>query len=466
MRRVLCLASPRLPLGRCATTARLQYQLQLQQQQQQRCSSSFSERTLKYAVLIDADCCEHTKIQLILDEIIAMGGEPSVRRAYGDFALASNHPWKVVCQTHSILPIQAFVSATSRKTSTDSAVTIDAMDLLHTNTTLDGFVLITGDSDFGRLAQRLREAGKHVVGVGQETASPSFVKSCDHFIHADELEFPKIVEEIVEEPDEELVEEEIQSEKSEEQTETESIAVLEEPENHKPKWFQSVRDLWIKLPLISGLPSTVPDGGNANGPPANNDGRGIAVNAESTAAALTQTLSPDELSFFHDELNALADDEDDDDDDELRWVSLTRVDQRVAYALPDFNLRERGYERYSDMFRNYPDEFEVMQVNNSDQYVRSRRFLMDDESDDSEELSLRQEIEYFHELLNSAADRDREDGWVFVSFLGDHMSANRPDFSPRKLGFKGILHMLQQFPDQFEFFKIKDTWRVRSRKRE
>ena len=132
---------------------------------------------LNYAVLIDADNCQHPKMSLILAAIDDMGGHPSVRRAYGDFKTPQLASWKGVCSTHSIVQVQAdrYISG---KATTDFVMMMDAMDLLHTDSSLHGFVLMSSDSDFLALAQRLRKAGKRVVGVGHQQ-HPTF----DQFYH-------------------------------------------------------------------------------------------------------------------------------------------------------------------------------------------------------------------------------------------------------------------------------------------
>ncbi|KAI2512879.1 OST-HTH/LOTUS domain [Fragilaria crotonensis] len=145
-----------------------------------------SNKKLNYAILIDADHGQHRKMRLILDEIHALDVYPSVRRAYGDFTIGTNSRWRDACQKYSIVPIHAY-SFVSGKATTDLAMMIDAMDLLYTNPDLDGFVIMSGDSDFCRLAQRLREAGKHVIGVGGVSEYHPFPRSCNVYICSDKL---------------------------------------------------------------------------------------------------------------------------------------------------------------------------------------------------------------------------------------------------------------------------------------
>ncbi|QNL50215.1 NYN domain-containing protein [Olivibacter sp. SDN3] len=139
---------------------------------------------LNIAVLIDADNVSSTKIEGILDEV-KRHGTPSIKRIYGDWTSAYVSGWKAPLLTHAITPIQQY-SYTSGKNSTDSALIIDAMDILHTQQ-IDGFCIVSSDSDFTRLAIRLRESGKVVLGIGQKKTPKPFIAACDKFIYIEIL---------------------------------------------------------------------------------------------------------------------------------------------------------------------------------------------------------------------------------------------------------------------------------------
>jgi uncharacterized LabA/DUF88 family protein len=139
------------------------------------------------AVLIDADNADASIIEPLLAEISKFG-VASVKRIYGDWTTPQLGSWKSVLLTHSIQPIQQF-AYTARKNSTDSAMIIDAMDLLHTGT-FDGFCIVSSDSDFTRLASRLRESGKRVVGFGEEKTPEPFVQACDQFVYTEIFRTP------------------------------------------------------------------------------------------------------------------------------------------------------------------------------------------------------------------------------------------------------------------------------------
>jgi uncharacterized LabA/DUF88 family protein len=138
----------------------------------------------KLAVLIDADNTQPAIIEGLLDEV-AKYGIASVKRIYGDWTSTNLRSWKDRLLEYAIQPIQQF-SYTVGKNATDSAMIIDAMDLLYTEK-LDGFCIVSSDSDFTRLAARLRESGRIVYGFGQKKTPRAFVSVCDKFIYTEIL---------------------------------------------------------------------------------------------------------------------------------------------------------------------------------------------------------------------------------------------------------------------------------------
>ncbi|WP_367871002.1 NYN domain-containing protein [Luteolibacter sp. Populi] len=146
-------------------------------------SDSSSENSLKpLAVLIDADNASASVIASVLAEV-ATYGTASVKRIYGDWTTPNLGGWKKSLLEHSIQPIQQF-GYTTGKNSTDSAMIIDAMDLLYTGR-FAGFCLVTSDSDFTRLAARIREQGLTVYGFGEKKTPKPFVSACDKFVYTE-----------------------------------------------------------------------------------------------------------------------------------------------------------------------------------------------------------------------------------------------------------------------------------------
>lgn len=143
-----------------------------------------TENTRKLAVLIDADNAQPSIIEGLLAEI-AKYGTANVKRIYGDWTAPHLKSWKDALLQHSIQPIQQF-GYTRGKNATDSAMIIDAMDLLYTEK-FDGFCLVSSDSDFTKLAARIRESGLVVYGFGERKTPEPFVAACDKFIYTEVL---------------------------------------------------------------------------------------------------------------------------------------------------------------------------------------------------------------------------------------------------------------------------------------
>jgi hypothetical protein len=138
----------------------------------------------RLAVLIDSDNTTASLTTELLEEI-AKYGTPTIKRAYGDWTTQQLAAWKEELLRHAIQPVQQF-AYTRGKNATDSALIIDAMDLLYAGN-LEGFVIVSSDSDFTRLATRLRESGMTVYGLGRRSTPAPFVAACDRFIYLDLL---------------------------------------------------------------------------------------------------------------------------------------------------------------------------------------------------------------------------------------------------------------------------------------
>ena len=135
---------------------------------------------IRLAVLIDADNVPYSNVKGVMEEI-AKYGTPTFKRIYGDWTKPTVSGWKSVLLENAITPIQQY-SYTTGKNSSDSALIIDAMDILYSGK-VDGFCIVSSDSDFTRLATRLREAGMKVFGIGQKKTPNPFIVSCDKFIY-------------------------------------------------------------------------------------------------------------------------------------------------------------------------------------------------------------------------------------------------------------------------------------------
>jgi uncharacterized LabA/DUF88 family protein/Fe-S-cluster formation regulator IscX/YfhJ len=142
------------------------------------------KKDLKLAVLIDADNVPYANVKEMFEEI-AKYGTPTFKRIYADWTKPTVSGWKNVLLENAITPVQQY-SYTSGKNSSDSALIIDAMDILYTGN-VDGFCIVSSDSDFTRLATRLREAGMKVIGIGEKKTLTPFITACDKFIYIEIL---------------------------------------------------------------------------------------------------------------------------------------------------------------------------------------------------------------------------------------------------------------------------------------
>lgn len=138
----------------------------------------------KLAVLIDGDNIPSQYLKEMMEEITKYG-TPTIKRIYGDWTKPHLAKWKAVLLEHAINPIQQY-SYTTGKNATDSAMIIDAMDILYSSK-VDGFCLVSSDSDFTKLATRLREAGLQVIGIGEKKTPDPFIVACDKFIYLEIL---------------------------------------------------------------------------------------------------------------------------------------------------------------------------------------------------------------------------------------------------------------------------------------
>tara|TARA_R110002072_G_scaffold2447_1_gene20261 strand:- start:2584 stop:3357 length:774 start_codon:yes stop_codon:yes gene_type:complete len=142
------------------------------------------ENKFNISVLIDGDNAQPKLIKEIIDEV-SKYGKATIRRIYGDWTSQQMNSWKAIINQHSITPIQKF-SYTTGKNSTDGALIIDAMDILHGKNT-EGFCIVSSDSDYTGLAKRIREEGLFVMGIGEKKTPTAFVKSCEVFTFTENL---------------------------------------------------------------------------------------------------------------------------------------------------------------------------------------------------------------------------------------------------------------------------------------
>src|SRR5574339_1254959 len=147
-------------------------------------NQTFNNGRQKIAILIDGDNAQSSLLPQMLVEA-GRHGQVTVRRIYGDWTTSNMNSWKETLNFHAFQPIQQF-RYTVGKNVTDSAMIIDAMDILHSGV-VDGFCLVSSDSDYTRLATRIREAGIFVMGIGEKKTPKPFVNACDVFVYTSNL---------------------------------------------------------------------------------------------------------------------------------------------------------------------------------------------------------------------------------------------------------------------------------------
>ena len=250
-------------------------------------------KELKLAVLIDADNVPYANIKGMLEEI-AKYGTPTFKRIYGDWTNVNLSGWKNVLLENAITPIQQY-SYTKGKNSTDSALIIDAMDILYTGG-VDGFCIVSSDSDFTRLATRLREAGMKVFGIGEKKTPSPFIASCNKFIYIEILK--KEIREPV------------------------PLKANQKKTTKKSKKPATVVEKIIAQPVIEITP-------------------------EIEQIATVATIDKDLIKLILDSINDIA--------EEDGWVFLGVLGNLIPKKQPDFDARNYGYKKLLDLIKAIPE---------------------------------------------------------------------------------------------------------------
>lgn len=256
------------------------------------------DNELRFAVLIDADNISDKYIKIILDET-ANNGIATYKRIYGDWTSQRMASWKSVLLDNSVIPMQQY-SYTTGKNATDSAMIIDAMDILYSGT-VDGFCLVSSDSDFTRLAARIREAGKQVIGMGESKTPPAFISACNQFKYLD------------------LLYEQRQQE-----------AALEEEEDA----------------------DDAAEDAEAERIPANTaGGRSGGEQQQKSRADHKKRGRQKELRKIKRTINSILEQFSDEDD----WIFSGRLGDQLSKRLPDFDVRNYGYSKFTPFIRSLGD---------------------------------------------------------------------------------------------------------------
>lgn len=289
---------------------------------------------LKFAILIDADNIAEKYVKIILDET-TKNGVATYKRIYGDWTNPQLGSWKSVLLDNSIIPIQQY-GYTSGKNSTDSAMIIDAMDILYSGH-VDGFVLVSSDSDFTRLATRLRESGMVVIGMGENKTPKPFIAACNQFKYLDIL-FSNAQEEEKEEKE---------SMPAEESASTAIQVVRERP-------IYSSDDLHD--PIGFGMP--IRTRGSSGGGSSSNRGKGRSQNQNGSEIQNSASGSGQgsrsgkrpgppqpqtDLESIKKDLRKLVEECSDEDG----WIYSGALGNQIAKRFPDFDVRNYGFNKFT-----------------------------------------------------------------------------------------------------------------------
>jgi uncharacterized LabA/DUF88 family protein len=272
-----------------------------------------AERRL--AVLIDGDNAQASQIEYILKEVVRYG-VATIRRIYGDWTTPQLESWKRTLPMHAIQPIQQF-SNTVGKNSTDSAMIIDAMDILYAGT-VGGFIIVSSDSDYTKLAIRLREAGMEVIGIGKNHTPKPFVNACNEF---------RYVENIM--------------------------------KSYEPTVIRRGRGRRRRAPDAEEAGAT-----NARGVSDSNDSNASSDSSDSTDSSDRSddgTLgdSDSALAGSDDELVAIVTEAHEMVDQESVWVDLRKIANNLKKLDPAFDSRTFGSTKLSKLLQQREDVFEV-----------------------------------------------------------------------------------------------------------
>ena len=264
------------------------------------------DNELRIAILIDADNVSDKYIKIIVDEVANIG-IATYKRIYGDWTSARLSSWKNVLLEDSIIPIQQY-SYTTGKNATDSAMIIDAMDILYTGKT-DGYVLVSSDSDFTPLAIRLRESGMYVIGIGEEKTPKAFVQACDKFIRV-----------------------------------------------------EVIRDKYKKTAKAAAKPAAKKTAAKTAKTAEKTDKAPAKTTAKKSAPEEKKPPVPDDIiNLIADSVADLADDD--------GYIDLSNLGNLIIKKQPDFDPRTYGFGKLSTMLKNLP-RFEVQVRETSDPNVK------------------------------------------------------------------------------------------------
>lgn len=312
----------------------------------------------RFAVLIDSDNVSSMYIRYILDEL-SNYGITTYKRIYGDFTSTNAKSWKDVLLDYSITPMQQYPN-TKGKNATDSAMIIDAMDILYTGN-VEGFCIVSSDSDFTRLASRLREAGKIVIGMGEEKTPKAFCVACDIF---------KYLEILISEDEEDITE-------SSGSTAKEPVSAKERPSMTNIKTIEeAIKNIIIDNgtdengidmgELGSRIQKRYPDFDTRN----YNYSKLSKFLAKFDSLTMTQNGSSIMVRLKAQNMNHSIEDTIIElvKKSDAKGIHLGTLSQQIRSKYPHFNVKETGYSKFEQYIRSF-DRLSIITKSPSDKRV-------------------------------------------------------------------------------------------------
>lgn len=281
---------------------------------------------LTYALLIDAENVSHKYIKIILDEL-SNSGTVTYRRIYGDWTDSSNNGWKDVLLENSVTPVQQY-SYTQGKNASDSAMIIDAMDILYSDN-VGGFCLVSSDSDFTRLASRIRESNKNVIGMGESKTPKAFIAACNSFKYLD------------------ILYRNHKDEKDNEDSDSEMEETLDQGYNNGKLGSEVHKGILKKRSMAANDKKT------RSNPQKSERPRGYFIDADANSKPQPQTSLVTIRKALH---NIIGDGSGEDG-----WLPLSKIGNQLAKRYPDFDVRNYGFSKLS-LFIESLGDFEKDQI--------------------------------------------------------------------------------------------------------
>lgn len=298
------------------------------------------EEKIKIALLIDGDNAEAALIEAMLNEISKFG-RITIKRIYADWTRNQMHSWKDQLNKYAVRPIQKF-SFTKGKNSTDTALIIDAMDILHAKQ-VESFCIVSSDSDYTGISQRIREDGLTMIGLGREHTPEAFVKSCDHFIYTESLDTKGIT---VEAPKKRTISRKKTIEKKLSETKAET-AVAAEPVKEAP----AKKKVTAKKKPAASLKKTQPD--NVSAPITEVPTTKESTPNKQSKQTATRIVEPIDFGLIESAFNQIV-------DENTGIAHISRLSEAIRKLNPKFDIKNHGFNSFAKFCESLSPAFEII----------------------------------------------------------------------------------------------------------